>query len=279
MDSEGFSGGPIDLNQAQPPKDYLWLHIRELPYFRSLVRSVEASFYPRFDLPAPTLDLGCGDGHFATVAFNRLLDVGLDSDGKSLRQARRRGGYRTLVRSVGGRMPFPDEYFGSAMSNSVLEHIPQVEEVLQETHRVLKPGAPFAFCVPNQNFLGSLSVGRFLDKIHLTKLSDIYRSFFNRISRHRHSDPPETWQARLQIAGFSLERWWSYYNPRSLQVFEWGHYFGLPCLVWYLLTGKWILVPTRWNLALTYHLLWKYFDSTEHQDGVYSFYLARRNTA
>ena len=58
-------------------KDYLWLHLKELPYFRSLVRAVEARFYQDFELPAPTLDVGCGDGHFATVAFERPLEVGL----------------------------------------------------------------------------------------------------------------------------------------------------------------------------------------------------------
>jgi ubiquinone/menaquinone biosynthesis C-methylase UbiE len=262
---------------AQTSRDYLWLNIRELPYFRSLVRSVEASYYTRFDLPAPTLDLGCGDGHFATVAFDRILEVGLDSEEKSLREAIRRGGYRTLIQSLGGRMPFPDSYFGSAMSNSVLEHIPQVDEVLQEVHRVLKPGAPFVFCVPNQNFLASLSVGRFLDRINLSRLGDIYRSFFNRISRHYHSDPPETWQARLEHAGFSLERCWNYYLPRSMQVTELGHYFGLPCWICYILTGRWILVPTRWNLMFTYRIIMKYFDNAEYQDGVYSFYITRRN--
>ena len=46
-------------------------------------------------------------------------------------------------------MPFPDGYFASAISNSVLEHIPQVQEVLADLRRVLKPGAPFLFCVPN----------------------------------------------------------------------------------------------------------------------------------
>ena len=52
-------------------KDYLWLHLRDLPYFRAMLRAVEAQFYQEFELPAPTLDVGCGDGHFATIAFDR----------------------------------------------------------------------------------------------------------------------------------------------------------------------------------------------------------------
>ena len=64
------------------------------------------------------------------------------------------------------------------MSNSVLEHIPNVEAVLKETGRVLRPGSPFVFCVPNHQFLSSLSIGRGLDKIGLRGLGDAYQNLF-----------------------------------------------------------------------------------------------------
>ena len=35
-------------------------------------------------------------------------------------------------------MPFADGYFASAISNSVLEHIPQVQAVLADLRRVLQ---------------------------------------------------------------------------------------------------------------------------------------------
>ena len=153
------------LHLAGPAKDYLWLQLRDLPYFRALMRAVEASFYADLHLPQPILDVGCGDGHFVTVAFDQKIAVGVDPWAAPLREAAQRGGYRSLCRADGARMPFPDAYFESAISNSVLEHIPQVQDVLQETGRVLKPGAPFVFCVPNQRFLESLSIGRFLDAV------------------------------------------------------------------------------------------------------------------
>lgn len=258
-------------------KDYLWLHIRDLPYFRSLVRAVEARFYEQIELPRPVLDVGCGDGHFATVTFDEPLDVGIDPWTGPVHQAASRGGYRSVVLGDGGVMPFPDQSFASAVSNSVLEHIPHVETVLAETARALKPGAPFVFCVPNHNFLPSLSVSNALDKIGLRSFGDAYRRFFNRISRHQHCDPPEVWQARLERTGFRLERWWHYFPPRALQVVEWGHYFGLPSLVSHFLTRRWILAPTRWNLALTRRLVQPYYDADPVcQDGVYSFYIARK---
>ena len=59
-------------------KDYLWLNISSLPYFRGLLRAVEARVYENLELPSPSLDLGCGDGHFSQIAFNNEVSVGLD---------------------------------------------------------------------------------------------------------------------------------------------------------------------------------------------------------
>jgi SAM-dependent methyltransferase len=258
-------------------KDYLWLHLRNLPYFRAMVRSVEARFYQDIELPPPTFDLGCGDGHFASVAFNRQLEVGLDPWSGPIREAMQRGVYSLLVQGDGAKLPFSDSFFASAVSNSVLEHIPQVEIVLLDMARVLQHGARLIFCVPNQNFLPSLSIGRGLDRLGLSKAGNAYRAFFNRISRHYHCDPPEVWEDRLGKAGFTIERWWHYFSPRALQYMEWGHYFGLPSMVSRWLSGRWILAPTRWNLALTRRLVQRYYDEEPVcEQGVYTFYVAQR---
>lgn len=261
---------------SDPTKDYLWLQLRDLPYFRALMRAVEASYYAELDLPGPRLDVGSGDGHFATIAFDSPLEVGIDPWAPPMREAARRGAYRSLVLGDGKRMPFADAVFCSALSNSVLEHIPGVESVLEETGRVLKPGAPFVFCGPNHRFLEALSVSGFLDRVGLHSPAGAYRRFFNRISRHINCDPPEVWQRRLEQAGFTLERWWHYYSPAALRVTEWGHYFGVPALAAHTLTGRWILVPQRWNLALTERYVRRYYDPRPCTDGVCTFYVARR---
>jgi SAM-dependent methyltransferase len=272
--------GPINQalaeRQASEEKDYLWLNLRELPYFRGLMRAVEASFYTRLDLPGPVLDVGSGDGQFVTVAFDQPIDVGIDPWTAPMREAARRGGYQSLVLGNGAHMPFPNGHFGSAFSNSVLEHIPPIDSVLVEIGRVLRPGAPFVFCGPNHRFLSGLSVSNAMDRIGLHFLGDVYRAFFNRIARHVHCDPPEVWQERLENAGFELERYWHYYSPQALHVTEWGHFFGLPSLVAHRLTGRWIIAPTKWNLAPTYWLAKRFYHPQESSDGVCTFYIARR---
>ena len=60
------------------PEDFLFRHVRDLPYFRGLLRAVESRFYQDLELRRPVYDLGCGDGHFASVTFEQRIDVGLD---------------------------------------------------------------------------------------------------------------------------------------------------------------------------------------------------------
>jgi SAM-dependent methyltransferase len=251
-----------------PDKDFLYLHLRDLPYFRALVRAVEAAFYQTLDLPAPILDVGCGDGHFASLTFDRPVDVGLDPWHAPIHEAGRRGTYRLLVEADAAAAPFAEATFASAFSNSVLEHIPHIDAVLADVARVLRPGAPFYFCVPNERYLSALSISRLLGRG--------YKEWFRRISRVAHADGSQVWEARLERAGFTLEKWWHYFSPSAMRVLEWGHYFGLPSLVARKLTGKWILAPAKWNLWLTERLVRRYASTEPLEDGTFTFYIARR---
>ena len=102
---------------------------------------------------------------------------------RPIHEAGRRNCYRLLVQADGAQVPFPQGYFASAFSNSVLEHIPHIDDVLADTARVLKPGAPFYFCVPNERYLSELSISHLLGKG--------YTEWFRRISRVQHADGPQ----------------------------------------------------------------------------------------
>jgi SAM-dependent methyltransferase len=263
-------------NGSAAENRFLLPMLQTLPYFRALLRAVEASFYDEFELAEPVLDLGCGDGLFASQVFEKKIDVGIDPFLPSLREAKRWNAYGGVINSGGARLPFPAAYFASAFSNSVLEHIPGLQAVLNETARVLKPGALFLFCVPNHRWQVNLSVSQFLRRIGLRRAADAYVRFFTRISRHVNMLSPEEWAARLEEAGFSVERTWHYFPPPALRALEWGHYFGLPSWISRLLTGRWILAAGRWNLALTERWLRKYVQAVPDEQGTYSWYAARR---
>jgi SAM-dependent methyltransferase len=277
---------------------YLWPMMQTLPYFRALLRAVEASFYGEFELASPVLDLGCGDGQFASQVFEKQIEVGIDPALGSLREALRRKStdalengkeearsprgpegmltYLGLVQAFGARMPFADGYFASAFSNSVLEHIADLQPVLNETARVMRKGALFLFCVPNHRWQENLSISGFLSRIGLKGLAQTYVRLFTRISRHVNMLSPEEWTARLDAAGFVVERYWHYFPPAALHALEWGHYFGLPSWVARALTGRWVLAPWRWNLTLTEAAIRKHAQGGANEAGTYTWYVARR---
>ena len=240
-----------------------------------MLRAVEAQFFQAYEFPSPTLDVGCGDGHFATVAFNRPIDVGLDPWAGPIHQAAKYGGYHALVQADGGRMPFPSGYFASTFSNSVLEHIPHVQAVLADLRRVLKPGALFLFCVPNPRYLSELSVPGILGRLGLKRLGQAYTGWFKRMSRVEHLAWPEEWQSWLGAAGFTLEKWWHYFSPQAMRILEWGHYFGAPTLLPHVISRKWLIAPYRWNLSITEKLIRRHALAEPDPNGTFTFYVAR----
>jgi SAM-dependent methyltransferase len=262
--------------RAASDKDFLWLHLRDLPYFRAILRAVEARFYQRLDLPRPTLDVGCGDGHFAAVTFEARVDIGVDLHLPSLREARRRGGYGLLLGSSGTHLPIESGSLGSAFSNSVLEHLTDLDGVLAEIARVLKPGGTLFFTVPNPGYRTELSLPRFLIRLGLHRAARAYADYFMWMSRTRNMMYEAEWTERLARVGLVVERTERYFSPAALHALEWGHYFGAPCLLPRWLLGRWILAPTRWNLRLTERMTRRYYLEMPGPQGTYSYYLARK---
>ncbi|MGD8627137.1 MAG: class I SAM-dependent methyltransferase [Anaerolineae bacterium] len=259
--------------------DLLWQHVRALPAFRALLRAVEARFYQTLlPLEGPVLDVGCGDGHFASVALPEPLAAGIDPAAASLKEAGARGAYGVLARAMGDALPFADAYFATAISNSVLEHIPAVEPVLAEVARVLRPGGRFIFCVPGERFADLLFFSRLLSRLGLKSLARAYRRYFNRISRHRHDDGPDVWRRRLAASGLEPGDHFYYFSRRATYALDLGHYLGAPSLVAKKLTGRWIVVPSRWNLALTERLLRPLYEEPlpGEGEGAYLFFIAHK---
>jgi SAM-dependent methyltransferase len=257
--------------------DFLWQHLKDLPAFRALLRAVEARFYQDLlPLDEPVLDVGCGDGHFASVAFPRPLAAGIDPHAGALREARGRGAYLVLAQALGDALPFASGQFATVVSNSVLEHIPSVEPVLAEIARVLQPGGRFIFCVPSQHFTELLFFTQLFRRLRLAGPARAYERTFNRISRHSHCDGPDVWQARLARAGLDLTASFSYFSERALYALDVGHYFGAPSLIAKKLLGRWILAPTHWNLALTERWLRPLYEEPLPEVGAYLFFVAEK---
>ena len=254
----------------------LWAHLSELPYFRGMLRAVEHSFYVELNLARPMLDIGAGDGHFASVVFKQPVEVGLDPWWEPLREADRRGAYYLLTQANGDAIPFERASFETVISNSVLEHIPEIDPVLRDIARVLKPGGQFVFSVPNQHFKMDLWGQGILLSLRLRSLSESYNRFFNRVARHMHLDAPEVWIGRLNQAGFEVTQYWDYFPIKALHMLERGHLFGLHSLFWKKTIGRWVLVRKRWNPFIPWRKIRPLLDAPVCTDGVCTFYLVRK---
>jgi SAM-dependent methyltransferase len=256
-----------------PPRDYLVEHLIAIPSFRALLRAVEARKIAALDLPRPILDLGCGDGHFAQATFSAPLDVGIDPSPQAIAEAARRGMHRELKVLGSHAMPFADGAFATVMSNSVLEHIPDIDATLHETHRVLRRGGIFVFTTPSHHFAEYLFFADFLRTVGLKGLSKAYENYFNRISRHYRTDSPEMWIARLEQLGFGVREWHSYFSRSASHLFDLAHYYSSPTLLYKKLFGFWIIAPYRANFVLIEWLWRRYYDEPPTNEGAYLFFV------
>ena len=123
-------------------------------------RAVEIGALLQLGIPEGRgLDLGCGDGKLTALILERSGPrrlVGSDFDPMETQAAVLSGLYEAVHIAPGDCIPEKDNSFDFVISNSVLEHIPELEPVLREVARVLRPGGRFLFTVPGPGFHANL---------------------------------------------------------------------------------------------------------------------------
>ncbi|MFQ5342180.1 MAG: glycosyltransferase [Anaerolineae bacterium] len=222
-------------------------HLAEVPPHRVLLRSVEAELMGRVALEAPVLDVGCGDGHFAAVAYNQPIDVGVDLPRPELNEARARGAYRRVVPASGTALPFADASFRTVVSNSVLEHIPDLDDTLCEISRVVAPGGAFAFTTPSEHFGDFLLGSAAMRRLGLPAMGEAYARWFDGISDHFHRLSPAEWEKKLDAVGLVVRHWHYYFPEEAHHVFDLSHYLGAPTILFRKSTGRWIPHPALYR--------------------------------
>ena len=218
-------------------RKFLEKYLAHRPLFLSLIRAKEAWLWQKYlPLKKPVLDLGCGDGFFAKVAFGQL-DVGLDVKDSRIDEVVS-STYKKIVIYDGHKIPLKTHSVNTVVSNCVLEHIENLDEVLGEIYRVLKPGGRFLTTVMakpwEENLAGSLLMG------------NSYKAWMRKKQVHFNLLDSGEWKGEFKKAGFKIREEIGYLSPAACRLIDICHYLSLPSLVLYTLTGKWTFWP---NLA------------------------------
>ena len=100
------------------------------------------------------LDHGCGNGEMVEAGLNAGLSmygVDLFDTSNSRQVVIEKGLYGDVVRRIkDNRIPFPDDYFDLVVSNQVFEYVFDLQEVLEEIKRVLKPDGKLLCLFPTR---------------------------------------------------------------------------------------------------------------------------------
>ncbi|MEM8952474.1 MAG: bifunctional 2-polyprenyl-6-hydroxyphenol methylase/3-demethylubiquinol 3-O-methyltransferase UbiG, partial [Pseudomonadota bacterium] len=109
------------------------------------------------------LDLGCAGGFMAEALAKRGAAVtGIDPAAQAIAAARTHAPDEDLkIRydvGVGENLPYPDNAFDAVVCVDVLEHVEDVDRVIEESARVLRLGGLFLFDTINRNVLARLVV-------------------------------------------------------------------------------------------------------------------------
>ncbi len=108
------------------------------------------------------LDLGCGGGFMAeALAMRRARVTGIDPASGAVEAARRHSGAVGLAIQYdvgeGEDLPYADAGFDAAVCVDVLEHVSDLNRVLAEVTRVLRPGGLFFFDTINRTLIARLA--------------------------------------------------------------------------------------------------------------------------
>lgn len=194
-------------------------------------------------LPEPILDVGCGDGVFARLAYPGRQVWGIDINPVEVSRAQATDSYKTLICGNICEVDLPRAFFGSAIANCSLEHVPDLDGALANLRGALKPGAPAVLIVPAFDWTRHLCTAEALDAVGLTRLSHAYGAFFDRLFAHKHLYDAREWKSRMELAGFRDVSVRTLVGRGTSWAFD---LFLGPSALGFLTkkaTGRWVAVP------------------------------------
>jgi SAM-dependent methyltransferase len=223
--------------------NFLRRYLDIAPAAMAMERAIECEVQARNSWPSPILDIGCGDGFFARILCEDKIDTGIDPQSSEIERARESGAYHELIVCYGDKIPRPDGSYNTIVSNSVLEHIPDLVPVLKEANRLLAPEGRFYITIPSDRLERATAVARVLSAVGLSSLAAYYGKFYNRFWRHYHAYDDAGWRKLFDQADLEVIEHFAYV-PRDLSTcYDLLTVAALPGFVAKKAFDRWILLP------------------------------------
>lgn len=219
----------------------------------------------RHACPPPILDVGCGDGLFASVAFEGAEVWGIDIDAREGRWAAASRAYTQVVLADVTRARLPEAFFETCIANCSLEHVPRIDLAMQNIFRSLKPGGRVFMFVPNKGWAEQLLSYRLLNAVGASGLARTLQHGIDTFFKHEHLYDQDGWRRIVADAGFEVEAVEPVLSSATTVAFE---ALLVPSLAGKLnktLTTRWTNFPgARRALALPVYALAK--SLLDHND-------------
>ena len=132
--------GPVKYklrNKGFNPSVFHPLYIIRKNLYRGIVRYAAL-------LDGKMMDFGCGSKPYQSLFVNAGEYIGVDYAGEGHSHENE----QIDIFYDGKIIPFPDNTFDSILASEVLEHVFNLEEILKELFRVLKPGGKVLITIP-----------------------------------------------------------------------------------------------------------------------------------
>jgi SAM-dependent methyltransferase len=192
-------------------------------------RALEARAVLTEDLGSPILDLGCYDGRFAHLWTRGLAKppciLGCDLGPMDLKRAVTEGRLTFALAADGRQLPLKDGCIATVIANSVLTHVPELDNLIAETARVLRSEGQLLVSVPGPSFENQLAWVRFCKRLGLPWLARRIGDWYHLHWQQWHRDGEVVWSRRLAAHGLFLTEARPYPGNRTGVV--WSLVFSL----------------------------------------------------
>ncbi len=237
-----------------------YMHVAPLPL--AIERSWECELLSSKEFTGPILDIGCGEGIFAHNLFDNdtKIDVGIDPNERELDRTKELSQYKELIKCFGDKIPKESGSYKTIFSNSVMEHIVDIEPVLQEAERLLANDGVMYLTLPTDKFDRFTIVNLILSGLGLEKLAVKWRKFSNKFWAHYHYYTPGEWEKMFHRNGFKLVEKVEYGSKLQCMLNDLMTPFCFPAFLVKKMTNKWFLSTKlrKFTTGLFYAPLFKY---------------------